>query len=145
MWSNDLVSIASSSGQLQPAGQHGLSDHDFKQTGALRGASVKLLHMRCGPLLLMRDRVRRKRPSAFPVAARKVRTGRASNIAMEENMQSITFTFTQAASGAAKPKRGFTVFWMMVLAIAILDDGERREKDRQRQCAQTHKPAGPTP
>ena len=60
-------------------------------------------------------------------------------------MQSITFTFTQAASGAAKPKRGFTIFWMMVLAIAILDDGERREKERQRQRTQAQKPAAPRP
>ncbi len=58
-------------------------------------------------------------------------------------MQSITFAFTQAASGAAKPKRGFTVFWMMVLAIAILDDG--CEKERQRQREQARKPAGPRP
>lgn len=139
------MSIVSSSGQLQAAGQHGLSDHDFKQTGALRGASVKLLHMRCGPLLLMRAGCAVSARPLLPVAARKVRTGRASNIALEENMQSITFTFTQAASGAAKPKRGFTIFWMMVIAIAILDDGERREKERQRQREQARKPAAPRP
>lgn len=137
--------MASSSGQLKAAGQHGLSDHDYEQTGALRGASVKLLHMRCGPLLLMRTGCAASARPLLLVAARKVRTGRASNIATEENMQTITFTFTQAASGAAKPKRGFTIFWMMVLAIAILDDGEHREKERQRQRQQARKPAAPRP
>jgi hypothetical protein len=65
---------------------------------------------------------------------------------MEENMQLITLTFTYAASGAAKRERGFTVFWVMVLAIAILDDGDRRKKERQRrQREQVRKPAVPRP
>ena len=38
------------------------------------------------------------------------------------------FTFTQAASGSAKPKRGFMIFWMMIIAIAILDDGDAARK-----------------
>ena len=42
-------------------------------------------------------------------------------------MQSIKLTFTRAATG----KTGFSTFWLMVWAIAILDDAERREKDRR--------------
>lgn len=60
-------------------------------------------------------------------------------------MQSITFTFTRAASVAAKPKRGFTIFWVTVLAIAILDESERREQSRQRQCEPAQKPSAPRP
>lgn len=48
-------------------------------------------------------------------------------------MQSISSTFTRAASGEARIDPGFSVFWMMVFAIAILDDAERREREKKRR------------
>ena len=72
------------------------------------------------------------------VAARKVRIGRAFK-AMEENMQSIKTTFTCAVTGKTEGGRGFSIFWLMVLAIAILDDSDSRDKDRRR------KPEAPSP
>ena len=67
-------------------------------------------------------------------------------------MQSISTTFTRAATGDADTSPGFSVFWLMVLAIAILDDSDRREKERRRK-QQAHAqpqrkpipPAGPRP
>ena len=50
-------------------------------------------------------------------------------------MQSIKLTFTRAATG----KTGLT-FWMLVLAVAILDDAERREKDRRKKRDRHAKP-----
>ncbi|AWI58459.1 hypothetical protein AB395_00002808 [Sinorhizobium fredii CCBAU 45436] len=52
---------------------------------------------------------------------------------MEENMQSIRATFTIAAKGAESFRPVFSVFWLMVWAIAILDDSDRRESDRSRK------------
>lgn len=57
-------------------------------------------------------------------------------------MQSITLTFTAAATGKP-PKPGFCIFWMMVLAIAILDDDKRREKERRREQERAAKPTLP--
>lgn len=49
-------------------------------------------------------------------------------------MQSITAIFTAAANGK-KARFGFSLFWMMVIAIAILDDSDRREKERRDRAA----------
>lgn len=63
---------------------------------------------------------------------------------MEENMQSIKTTFTAAATGkTASP--GFSFFWMMVWGITILDDSDRREKDRRRNGDRAAKAAIPKP
>jgi hypothetical protein len=47
----------------------------------------------------------------------------------EENMQ-ISITFNRAA---ADDGPGVSVFWLMVFAIAILDDGDRREEQRRKR------------
>ncbi|WOS62040.1 hypothetical protein [Sinorhizobium fredii] len=49
----------------------------------------------------------------------------------------ISITFNRAA---ADDSPGVSVFWLMVFAIAILDDGDRREKERRKR-----KPAEPQP
>lgn len=60
-------------------------------------------------------------------------------------MQSIKTAFTCAAAGTAGEARGFSFFWMMVFAIAILDDSEERI-DARRKRNQAHRaPAGPKP
>lgn len=51
-------------------------------------------------------------------------------------MQSIRATFTIAAKGAASSRPVFSVFWLMVWAIAILDDSDRRESERSRKGEQ---------
>lgn len=62
-------------------------------------------------------------------------------------MHSLRFTLTLAASGDAADT-GVSVFWLTVLAIAIMDDGDRRAKKRRHpapaQPAGTPRPpAGP--
>lgn len=62
-------------------------------------------------------------------------------------MQTITTTFTCAAGGTAKGS-DFRLFWMLVIAIAILDDSDCREKKQRRKRAQaakrqTARPPGP--
>jgi hypothetical protein len=88
-------------------------------------------------------------PRALSVAARKVRIGRAFK-AMEENMQPIKSAFTRAASPAAASS-GVSLFWLMVWAIAILDDSERREEERRKKRNRPQpqrkpkRPSGPQP
>ena len=60
-------------------------------------------------------------------------------------MQSIRTAFTCAATGNAGGDHGFSFFWMMVFAIAILDDGERREEKRRKRNDAPRAPAGPKP
>lgn len=60
-------------------------------------------------------------------------------------MQSIRTAFTCAATGATGEARGFSFFWMMVFAIAILDDSERRETKRRKRNEAHRAPAGPKP
>jgi hypothetical protein len=55
-------------------------------------------------------------------------------------MFSIKSTFTAAASGT-----GFDIFWMLVLAIAILDDSDRRAKQQRDRKPAPPKPRCPTP
>jgi hypothetical protein len=64
---------------------------------------------------------------------------------MEENMQSIKTAFTSAATGTAGGDHGFSFFWMMVFAIAILDDSESREKKRRKRSDAPRAPVGPKP
>jgi hypothetical protein len=64
---------------------------------------------------------------------------------MEENMQSIRTAFTCAATGTAGMAHGFSFFWMMVFAIAILDDSERREEKRRKRKEAHRAPAAPKP
>lgn len=58
-------------------------------------------------------------------------------------MQSIKTTFTCAVTGNTETGPGFSIFWLMVLAIAILDDSDRREKERRRKRDQAPPPATP--
>ena len=51
-------------------------------------------------------------------------------------MKSIKLTFTRAATG----KTGLSLFWMMVWAVAILDDAERREIDKRKKRDRHAKP-----
>jgi hypothetical protein len=64
---------------------------------------------------------------------------------MEENMHSIRTAFTCAATGNAGGDHGFSFFWMMVFAIAILDDSESREEKRRKRNDAHRAPAGPKP
>lgn len=58
-------------------------------------------------------------------------------------MKTIRKSFTQAAGGKiAGP--GFSVFWLMVLAIAILDDSDGREKRKRKTAPRAQpRPKGP--
>ena len=61
-------------------------------------------------------------------------------------MKSIRFTFTR--STAYEP--GFSTFWMLVFAIAILDDAQARDKEQRKKRERFAKPqpkppAGPKP
>lgn len=56
-------------------------------------------------------------------------------------MLSIKSTFTAAASGPS----GFSVFWLLALAIAILDDADRREKERRDKREPAARPQAPRP
>lgn len=61
-------------------------------------------------------------------------------------MSSIKSTFTAAASG----RIGFSLFWLAVFAIAILDDEDRREQKHRDKRARFTKasakpPFGPRP
>ncbi|WP_065331616.1 hypothetical protein [Tritonibacter mobilis] len=62
---------------------------------------------------------------------------------MEDNMFSLSLNFTAAAQ-RIKPQStcGFSTFWMLVFAFAILEDGDRRKKDRQNNLS---RPNGPRP
>ncbi len=42
-------------------------------------------------------------------------------------MKSIKLTFTRAVTGMT----GFSIFWLMIFAVAIDDDRQRREKKRR--------------
>jgi len=53
-------------------------------------------------------------------------------------MQSIKLTFTRAATG----RTGFSTFWLLVLAVAILDDADRRDKDRRKKQGRQATPPG---
>lgn len=56
-------------------------------------------------------------------------------------MQSITDTFTRAASEKRHVTFGLSRYWMMVAAIASLDDSARREKERRKKRERfTHPP-----
>jgi hypothetical protein len=48
-------------------------------------------------------------------------------------MRTIKFAFSRAASGDRDTGPGFSVFWLMVWAIVILDDADRRDKERRRK------------
>lgn len=57
-------------------------------------------------------------------------------------MLSISITFTRAARDTDP---GFSVFWLMVFAVAILDDAERREKEQRRKRDPARPPRGMKP
>jgi hypothetical protein len=58
-------------------------------------------------------------------------------------MKSIHFTFTCAASGKLHIRFGLSRYWMMVAAIAILDDSARREKQRRKKRERFSQPPMP--
>lgn len=84
------------------------------------------------------------------MAARKAPIGRAFE-AMEENMQPIRPAFNRAARGDTASRPRVSVFWLMVLAIAIIDDSERREEERRKKRnrpkpqRKPKRPSGPRP
>lgn len=55
-------------------------------------------------------------------------------------MIKVSTTFTRAAAGKPEPKPGFSTFWLLVFAIAILNDAESREEERRRKGEQAQKP-----
>lgn len=55
-------------------------------------------------------------------------------------MISVKTTFAIAASGGS----GISSFWLLVFAIAILDDAQRRD-DKRRKKRNPKPPAGPRP
>lgn len=49
-------------------------------------------------------------------------------------MRTIRTAFTRAATGVTiKTSPGVTVYWLLVFALAILDDSERRATERRRK------------
>ena len=56
-------------------------------------------------------------------------------------MISIKTAFGCAASGNS----GFSTFWLLVFAIAILDDAQRREKRRKKRNREAQPPRKPKP
>jgi len=67
-------------------------------------------------------------------------------------MQPITPVFTRTAAGDAAASPRVSVFWLMVWAIAILDDSDRREEERRRKRERAQslqqkpqRPGGPRP
>lgn len=55
----------------------------------------------------------------------------------------INITFNRAAADDYDP--GVSVFWLMVFAIAILDDSDRRERERRKRDQAHRPPCGPQP
>jgi hypothetical protein len=68
---------------------------------------------------------------------------------MEEKMQPITPAFDRAAAADTAASPLVSTFWLLVWAIAILDDADRREQERRdkrnRPQPQPKPPAGPSP
>lgn len=91
------------------------------RTERLNGASVKLLHD-----IAAAGKPAVRRPFRAPSIAPKGPDSPGLK-EMEEPMEPIANRFNQAAD---PPAPGFSLFWMMVWAIAILDDSDDREKDR---------------
>ena len=60
-------------------------------------------------------------------------------------MQSIRTAFTCAATGTEGEASGFSFFWMMVFAIAILDDAQARDKRRKKRDRDAAPPRRPKP
>lgn len=58
-------------------------------------------------------------------------------------MSTITSTFTRAASDKMHVRFGLSRYWMMVAAIAILDDSARREKQRRKKRERFNQPRQP--
>ena len=56
-------------------------------------------------------------------------------------MISIKTAFGHAASGDS----GVSTFWLLVFAIAILDDAQRREERRRKRKPQAQPPCKPKP
>lgn len=59
-------------------------------------------------------------------------------------MQSITLTFTEAATGH-KVHPDYSIFWLIVFALCVLDDEKRREKKRRRKLERAAVLATPKP
>ena len=64
-------------------------------------------------------------------------------------MRTIRTAFTRAATGVTiKTSPDVTVYWLMIIALAILDDSERRAKERRRETEAVRpqpRPPVPTP
>jgi hypothetical protein len=59
-------------------------------------------------------------------------------------MLNIKSLFTRKASGRVSGF-GFSLFWMTIFAIAIIDDREAAEQKRRRDRGGVSPPAGPSP
>jgi agmatine deiminase len=59
--------------------------------------------------------------------------------------ESFAACYLNAYTGTAGAAHGFSFFWMMVFAIAILDDSAEREKKRRKRNEAFRRPAGPKP
>jgi hypothetical protein len=57
-------------------------------------------------------------------------------------MRTIKPALSRAAIGDRDLGPGFSIFWLMVWAITILDDADRRDKDRHRKRGSS---SGPRP
>lgn len=55
-------------------------------------------------------------------------------------MPTISSTFTRAASDKKHVRFGLSAYWMMVAAVAILDDSARREKAQRRKRERATQP-----
>lgn len=60
-------------------------------------------------------------------------------------MPAISSTFTCAASDKKHVRFGLSRYWMMVAAVAILDESKRREKERRRKRERFTQPHRPKP
>jgi hypothetical protein len=100
---------------------------------------VKLLHSRCG-----RKRCVRRSARDF----RGVKKGPdwpGLEETAEETMLTISITFIRAATGIPRPQAAVSTFWLLVFAVAILDDAERRDKEQRRKRECKGEPIRPKP
>lgn len=100
---------------------------------------MQLLHIRCGPCGCVLC------PACPSRGGKKGPDWPGLQEAMEENMISISITFTRAASGKARIDPGFNLFWVMVFAVVIDDDAQRSEKEQRKKRTPKPAPAKPKP
>ena len=66
--------------------------------------------------------------------------------AMEETMQTLSISFTLAATGDTDIFSDLHILWLMVLIFAIMDERERRNRKRRKDAApKPRPPSAPRP